>query len=60
VAAFSYLQPLVTAALGAWWLAEKLTLQVMLYGVMILLGVYITEWGRENGEAAEKPEKTAP
>ena len=32
----------------------------MLYGVMILLGVYVTEWGRDNGEAAEKPEKTAP
>lgn len=60
VAAFSYLQPLVTAALGAWWLAEKLTLQVMLYGVMILLGVYLTERGRDNGEAAEKPEKTSP
>ena len=60
VAAFSYIQPLITVALGAWWLAEKLTHQIMLCGVVILLGVYLTERGRDNGEAAEKPEKAAP
>jgi drug/metabolite transporter (DMT)-like permease len=59
-AAFTYVSPLVAVVLGAWWLREKLTLQVMLCGVMILLGVYLTERGRDNEEAVGKPEKTAP
>ena len=60
VSAFSYLAPLITTVLGAWWLAEKLTSRTVLCGVMILVGVYLTERGRDNGEAAEKPERTAP
>jgi len=51
VSAFGYIQPLITAAFGAWWLAEKLTLRSMLCGLAILLGVYLTERARENGQS---------
>ncbi len=49
VAAFSYLQPVIATAFALWLLAEKLTLGVVAGGVLILLGVYLTE--RERGEA---------
>ena len=48
VAAFSYLQPVIAAALGLWLLAEKVTLPVIIGGGLILLGVYLSE--RERGE----------
>jgi drug/metabolite transporter (DMT)-like permease len=60
VSAFSYLQPLITAALGAWLLAEKLTSRVVLCGVMILAGVYLTERARENGQPASGAVETMP
>ncbi len=48
VAAFSYLQPVIATALGIWLLAEKLTASLVTGGVLILLGVYLTEC--ERGE----------
>lgn len=48
VAAFNYLQPVITTALGIWLLAEKLSLSVVIGGALILLGVFLTE--REPGE----------
>ena len=51
VAAFNYLQPVVAALLGAWLLAEKITLRVIVSGALILLGVYLAE--RERGEEGQ-------
>jgi drug/metabolite transporter (DMT)-like permease len=48
VAAFSYLQPVIATGLGIWLLGESLTVGVVVGGVIILLGVYLTE--RERGE----------
>jgi drug/metabolite transporter (DMT)-like permease len=48
VAAFSYLQPVIATALAIWLLAERLTLRAVIGGALILLGVYLTE--RERGE----------
>lgn len=48
VAAFAYLQPIITTGLGIWLLAERLTAKVVIGGSLILLGVYLTE--RERGE----------
>ncbi|HEV2350484.1 MAG TPA: DMT family transporter [Terriglobia bacterium] len=52
VAAFSYLQPAIATALGIWLLGETLTRGVVAGGVLILLGVYLTE--RERGEDEDK------
>jgi drug/metabolite transporter (DMT)-like permease len=60
VSAFSYIQPLITAAFGAWWLAEKLTFQVGLCGGMILLGVYLTERAREDAQPTSEAVRTTP
>ncbi len=48
VAAFGYLQPMLATALGIWLLGERLTAGFVFSGVLILLGVYLTE--RERGE----------
>lgn len=50
VAAFNYLQPVIASSLGIWVLSEKLTSKVLVGGVLILAGVYLTE--RERGEEA--------
>ena len=55
VAAFNYLQPVIAAALGVWLLGEALTTHVVVGGVLILLGVYLTE--REGRESAAEPEQ---
>jgi drug/metabolite transporter (DMT)-like permease len=47
-AAFSYLQPAISTALGIWVLSERLTPNVLAGGALILAGVYLTE--RERGE----------
>lgn len=46
VAAFSYLQPIMAAALGVWLVGEKISGTVVLGGALILLGVYLTELKR--------------
>lgn len=48
VAAFAYLQPVMAAGLGMWFLHEAVTWRVILGGAMILVGVYLAE--RERGE----------
>jgi drug/metabolite transporter (DMT)-like permease len=53
VAAFAYIQPVIATGLGIWLLHEALTLKIVLGGVLIIAGVYITE--RERGE--EVPEQ---
>lgn len=50
VAAFAYIQPVIATGLGIWLLHEMLTLKIILGGILIIAGVYITE--RERGEAA--------
>jgi drug/metabolite transporter (DMT)-like permease len=50
VAAFAYLQPVIATGLGIWLLQETLTLKIILGGILIIAGVYITE--RERGEEA--------
>lgn len=47
-AAFNYLQPVIASGLGIWILSERLTSKVLIGGVFILAGVYMTE--RERGE----------
>jgi drug/metabolite transporter (DMT)-like permease len=52
VAAFNYIEPIIATALGIWLLADKVSLQGLLGGALILLGVYFTERERdENGDA---------
>ncbi|MGH9468809.1 MAG: DMT family transporter [Terriglobia bacterium] len=46
VASFSYLQPIMAAALGVWLVGERITGTVVLGGVLILLGCYVAELGR--------------
>jgi drug/metabolite transporter (DMT)-like permease len=50
VAAFAYIQPVIATGLGIWLLHETLTLRLVLGGILIIAGVYITE--RERGEEA--------
>ncbi len=50
IAAFNYLQPVIASTLGIWLLSERLTTKVLIGGVLILTGVYLTE--RERGEEA--------
>jgi drug/metabolite transporter (DMT)-like permease len=51
VAAFAYLQPVIASALGIWLLGESLTRREFFGGVLILLGVYLSE--RERGEEGQ-------
>ena len=46
VAAFAYLQPLMAALLGIWLLGEKLSAAAVIGGIVILLGVHLTENAR--------------
>jgi drug/metabolite transporter (DMT)-like permease len=46
VASFSYLQPLMAGMLGVWLLGERISLTVVLGGIVILAGVYLTEYSR--------------
>jgi drug/metabolite transporter (DMT)-like permease len=46
VASFSYLQPIMAAALGVWLLGERITTGTVFGGVVILAGVYLTEHAR--------------
>lgn len=48
VAAFSYLQPVIAAALGVWMLDEKITTRAVAGGILIMAGLYLTE--RERGD----------
>lgn len=43
VASFSYLQPIMAAALGVWLLSERITTSAVVGGIVILAGVYLTE-----------------
>lgn len=43
VAAFSYLQPVMAAALGVWLLNETISTKAVMGGILILLGIYLTE-----------------
>ena len=56
VAAFNYLQPVIATALGIVMLGEHLTTKVVGGGVLILLGVHLTERERaEEPSAAVAP-----
>ncbi|MGH9446441.1 MAG: DMT family transporter [Terriglobia bacterium] len=46
VASFSYLQPVMAAALGVWLLGERITVSTIVGGAVILAGVYLTEHAR--------------
>jgi drug/metabolite transporter (DMT)-like permease len=48
VAAFNYLQPLIAISLGVWMLDEKVASSLITGGMLILVGVYLTE--REDSE----------
>ncbi len=48
VATYAYLQPVVAIALGVLILGEHLSWRVIEGGVMILLGVCVSEWGGER------------
>jgi drug/metabolite transporter (DMT)-like permease len=52
VAAFAYLQPAIAAGLGVWLLGESLTGRVVAGGVLILLGVYLTEHQSQESRTA--------
>lgn len=53
-AAFAYLQPVMAVALGVWLLGERVTGGEFAGGVLILLGVYLTERQRARGKVAGK------
>ncbi len=57
VAAFNYLQPVIASGLGIWVLSERLTSKVLVGGMIILAGVYLTE--RDRGEALTPSEQPA-
>lgn len=46
-AAFAYLQPVIAALLGIWLLSERVGLDALIGGALILAGVYLTE--RQRG-----------
>ncbi|MGH9405952.1 MAG: DMT family transporter [Terriglobia bacterium] len=46
VASFSYLQPVMAAALGVWLLSERISASTYVGGAVILAGVYVTERAR--------------
>jgi drug/metabolite transporter (DMT)-like permease len=46
VASFSYLQPVMAAALGVWLLGERVTGPAVVGGAVVLVGVYLTERAR--------------
>jgi drug/metabolite transporter (DMT)-like permease len=50
VAAFNYLQPVIAIVLGMWMLAERISLNMLAAGALILLGVYFTEREPVEGE----------
>ena len=50
VAAFNYLQPLIAISLGVWMLGEKVTSGLIAGGALILVGLYLTERERVNGD----------
>jgi len=52
VAAFAYIQPIIATGLGIWLLHERLTAKVVVGGILILAGVYLTEWERGEERAA--------
>lgn len=54
VAAFNYLQPVIATSLGIWLLSERLSSKVIVGGILILLGVFLTE--RERGEEKSVPD----
>ncbi|HTG60967.1 MAG TPA: DMT family transporter [Terriglobia bacterium] len=49
-AAFNYLQPLIAISLGVWMLGEKVTSGLTAGGALILVGLYLTERERVNGD----------
>lgn len=55
VAAFAYIQPVIATVFGVWLMHEHLTVKIVVGGILILGGVYLTE--RERGE--ERPEVAA-
>src|SRR5690349_12563502 len=51
VAAFNYIEPVMATALGIWLLHDKVGLWGIFGGALILLGVYFTEWERDEEQA---------
>jgi len=58
VAAFGYFQPLIATGFGVWMLHEKLSVRLLIGGVLILGGLYLTE--RERGEEQATVEIKTP
>ncbi|MGH9469667.1 MAG: DMT family transporter [Terriglobia bacterium] len=52
-AAFSYLAPVITIALGVWLLSESITGRVWAGGAMILLGLVFTGQGLREGRGVD-------
>jgi drug/metabolite transporter (DMT)-like permease len=50
VAVFAYLQPLMAALMGIWLLGEKISISVVIGGIVILIGVHLTEGARGGGK----------
>jgi drug/metabolite transporter (DMT)-like permease len=53
--AFNYLRPAVAAGLGVWLIGERLTSAVLAGGVLILVGVYLTEHDHSQRFSKHKP-----
>ncbi len=53
LAAFSYVQPVLSMALGVALLGERLTAELLLGGGLVLLGVYLIERGPRENEREE-------
>ncbi len=51
VAAFAYIQPVIATVFGVWLMHEHLTVKIVLGGILILGGVYVTERERGEGQA---------
>ena len=58
IAAFSYLLPLMATSFGILLLGEKLSLDLLIGGVLVLAGVYLVETAAAGDKMAEQDKQT--
>ncbi len=58
VALFIYLQPLIAATLGVFWLGEPLGAETIIAGAFIFTGVGVAVWNRPGAARAASPDNS--